>query len=53
MELTVMFSHTECIFVCHMTMQQHFIDISINITELESAKKAKKTTGQIAHTLPE
>ena len=35
-----MFSHTECIFVCHTTMQQHFIDNSINIIELESTKKA-------------
>ena len=34
-------SHTlNAFFVCHTTMQQHFID---NITELESTKKAKKT----------
>ena len=38
-----LFSHSECNFVCHTTMQQYVIGISINITtitELES------TTGE-------
>ena len=48
-----LFSHTECIFVCHTTMQQHFIDNSVNITELELTKKAKKLPEKHVDTLPE
>ena len=44
-------SHTlNAFFVCHTTMQQHFID---NITELESTKKAKILPEKYVDTLPE
>ena len=33
--------------------EQHFIDTSINITELELTKKAKKLPKKIVDTLPE
>ena len=49
---TTLFSHTECIFVSHTTMQRHFSDNSINITELELTKKAKKLPKNF-DTLPE